>query len=98
MDALVEVHTEAELRRARASGARLLGVNNRDLHTFTVSLDTAVELARFAADDIVMIAESGLKTRADLEMLHELGYRGFLIGESLMRAEDPRAALRALAR
>jgi len=98
MDALVEVHTEAELRRARASGARLLGVNNRDLHTFTVSLDTSVQLARFAADDIVMIAESGLKTRADLEMLHELGYRGFLIGESLMRAEDPRAALRALAR
>jgi indole-3-glycerol phosphate synthase len=96
MDALVEVHTADELRQACASGARLIGVNNRNLHTFEVSLDVSVELARAMPPDVLRISESGLRTRDDLDRLRALGYHGFLIGESLMRAAHPDEALRAL--
>ena len=96
MDALVEVHDELELQRATTSGARLIGVNNRDLRTFEVSLDTSLKLIDQAPSDAILISESGLKTRKDLERLHRVGYRGFLIGESLMRADSPGAALAEL--
>ena len=96
MDALVEVHTSAELRRAVACGAKLIGVNNRDLRTFSVSLETSIELAREAPTDVVLISESGLNTRADLLKLCSHRYRGFLIGELLMRAEHPNDLLREL--
>jgi indole-3-glycerol phosphate synthase len=96
LDALVEVHTREELQRAAACGASLIGVNNRNLHTFDVSLDTSVSLAQDAPKDTVLISESGLRSAADLSRLRDAGYRGFLIGETLMRAEDPAAALRAL--
>ena len=96
MDALVEAHTEAELRRALDCGATLVGVNNRDLHSFEVSLEVSVRLARLAPADILLVSESGLRTRDDLVRLRALGYRGFLVGESLMRAEDPARALREL--
>jgi len=89
MDALVEVHTSAELKRALASGAKLIGVNNRDLRTFTVSLETSIELAGEAPTNVVLISESGLNTSDDLRRLQSHGYKGFLIGESLMRAEHP---------
>jgi indole-3-glycerol phosphate synthase len=95
MDALVEVHTQVELERARASGARLIGVNNRDLRTFSVSLETSVELAHAATPDVVMISESGFRSRSDLRRLRTLGYKGFLIGEALMAANDPEATLRS---
>jgi indole-3-glycerol phosphate synthase len=95
MDALVEVHTSDEMKRAAACGAKLIGVNNRDLHTFEVSLETSLRLAREAPAEAILISESGLKTADDLQRLHEAGYRGFLIGETLMRAEDPEQALRS---
>jgi indole-3-glycerol phosphate synthase len=94
MDALVEVHTSDEMKRAAACGAKLIGVNNRDLRTFEVSLDTSLRLAREAPGDALLISESGLNNAADLQRLYEAGYRGFLIGETLMRADDPEQALR----
>lgn len=96
LDALVEVHTGEELSRAVSAGAKLIGVNNRDLRTFAVSLATSVELARSAPADVVLISESGLHTRADLLSLQGEGVRGFLIGETLMRAARPAEALRVL--
>jgi indole-3-glycerol phosphate synthase len=96
MDALVEVHTKDELRRAEATGATLVGVNNRDLHSFKVSLDVSIELAQAAAPNITLVAESGLKSADDIRQLRALGYSGFLVGESLMRAERPGQALREL--
>ncbi len=96
MDALVEVHTQSELKRALASGAKLIGVNNRDLRTFNVSLETSIELAREALPGIALVSESGLNTSDDLRRLRSHGYKGFLIGESLMRADQPDLALRAL--
>lgn len=96
LDALVEVHTSDELQRAKAAGASLIGVNNRDLRTFTVSLDTSLALAREAPKDAILISESGLNTAADLQLLRAAGYHGYLIGETLMRADDPSALLRDL--
>ncbi len=96
MDALVEVHTAEELRRASAAGAKLIGVNNRNLRTFEVSQDVSVQLARVMPSNALAVSESGLRTGDDLKRLHAIGYKGFLIGESLMRAEHPTQALRAL--
>jgi len=96
MDALVEVHTHEELRRAAVCGATIIGVNNRNLHNFEVSLATSVELIEHAPAGALLVSESGLRTHADLRRLKSLGYRGFLIGETLMRAGDPTGALRAL--
>lgn len=96
MDALVEVHTSEELQRAIATGAKLIGINNRDLRTFDVSLETSVRLASEAPTDAVLISESGLNTAHDLRRLAEHGFKGFLIGESLMRAPAPMETLRLL--
>ena len=96
LDALVEVHTRDELDRAIACGAGLIGVNNRNLRTFEVSVDTSIELARHLPSEVVSITESGLRTSADIMRLHAAGYRGFLIGESLMREESPGQALSRL--
>jgi indole-3-glycerol phosphate synthase len=95
MDALIEAHTSDEMKRAVACGAKLIGVNNRDLRTFEVSLETSLSLAREAPSDALLISESGLNNAADLQRLYDAGYRGFLIGETLMRADDPAAALRS---
>ena len=81
MDALVEVHNEAELERAVESGATLIGVNNRDLRTFDVSLDVSLNLARKMPKDVLPVAESGIRTAQDLRRLMDAGYRGFLVGE-----------------
>jgi indole-3-glycerol phosphate synthase len=96
MDALVEVHTSDEMKRAAASGATLIGVNNRDLRTFEVSLQTSLSLAREAPSEALLISESGLHSPDDLKRLREAGYHGFLIGETLMRADNPEQALRDL--
>ena len=93
MDALVEVHTEEELGRAMQAGARVIGVNNRDLSTFEVSLETSVQLASAAPKDTLLISESGIGSADDIERLRGLGYRGFLIGERLMRVDDPEELL-----
>ena len=96
MDALVEVHTQDELRRAINAGATLIGVNNRNLSTFDVSLDVSRELISKAPRDAVLVSESGLRTASDLKQLRGLGYRGFLIGEALVRAENAESYLRSL--
>ena len=94
LDAVIEVHTSEELRRAVRAGARIIGVNNRDLRTFRTSLETSERLIAEAPRDRIMISESGLKRAEDLRRLQTLGFHGFLIGEALMRASDPEAALR----
>jgi indole-3-glycerol phosphate synthase len=96
LDALIEVHTSEELGRALNAGASIIGVNNRDLRTFRVSLDTSERLIAPAPRDKVMISESGLQSADSLARLRKLGFRGFLVGEALMRAPDPEAALRDL--
>ena len=96
MDALVEVHTEEEMRVAIDVGATLVGVNNRDLRSFKVSLEVSRMLAGCAPNGAILIAESGLRTREDLEELSRLGYSGFLIGETLMRSNDPEGQLKKL--
>jgi len=96
MDALVEVHTSDEMKRGNAAGATLIGVNNRDLRTFTVSLETSLALAREAPPNALLVSESGLHSSSDLHRLRDAGYHGFLIGETLMRADDPANMLRNL--
>ena len=96
LDALVEVHTSGELRRALNAGARIIGVNNRDLRTFRVSLNTSERLIAEAPRNRILISESGLQSADSLLRLRKLGFRGFLIGEALMREHDPETALRDL--
>jgi indole-3-glycerol phosphate synthase len=96
MDALVEVHNEYELQVALDAGAALIGVNNRDLRTFEVSLDVALNLAKMMPKGVLAVAESGIRTADDVRRLSDAGYRGFLVGESLMRSPSPGAALAKL--
>ena len=96
LDALVEVHTSDELRRAVNRGAKIIGVNNRDLQTFEVSLNTSERLIAQAPQNSIMISESGLRDPEQLRHLQALGFRGFLIGEGLMGAKNPGTALRDL--
>jgi indole-3-glycerol phosphate synthase len=96
VDALVEVHDADELERALAAGARLVGVNNRDLKTLEVKLETSLALAGRIPDEVTAVAESGIRTSADLRRLREAGYDACLVGEQLMSAPDPGEALRLL--
>jgi indole-3-glycerol phosphate synthase len=93
---LVEVHDGAELDLALDSGAAIVGVNNRNLHTFQVTLDTSLRLAERIPANLLKVSESGIETRAQVDELQSAGFHAFLIGEHLMRAGSPRAALRAL--
>jgi indole-3-glycerol phosphate synthase len=96
MDVLIEVHDEAELERAARLKSPLVGINNRDLSTFEVSLDVTRKLSRRVPTDRLIVAESGLSTAEDLADLARYGVRAFLVGESLMRQEDVAEATRAL--
>ena len=96
LDALIEVHTKEEMGRAAHCGAKIIGINNRDLTTFEVSLSTSEALVRHAPDEALLISESGLKTGEDLSRLRTLGFDGFLIGETLMQSDNPGDALRKL--
>jgi indole-3-glycerol phosphate synthase len=98
MDALVEVHTADEIDRARKAGAKIVGVNNRDLRTFEVTLETSIELAKLAPADALLVSESGIRDAADIERLRASGYNAFLVGETLMRAGRPDEELRMLIR
>ena len=89
LDVLVEVHDGEELDRAASSGADLIGINNRDLQTFDVNLDTTVQLAPQAPENAVVVAESGIHTPEDIARIRACGVQAFLIGESLMRADNP---------
>lgn len=93
MEPLVEIHTQAELDRAFSADARIIGVNNRDLKTLAVRMETSLELIEHVPDSCIAVAESGLRAHADLEQLRTAGFDAFLIGEHLMLAADPAAAL-----
>lgn len=93
MEPLVEVHTASELQRALSAGARILGVNNRDLKTLDVRVQTSFELIERIPDDCIAVSESGLRSHDDLQQLRSAGFDAFLIGESLMLAPDPGTAL-----
>ena len=93
MEPLVEVHTARELDRALEAGARIIGVNNRDLKTLDVHIQTSFELIASIPDDCIAVSESGLRSHNDLRELRAAGFDAFLIGESLMLAPDPAAAL-----
>lgn len=96
MAALVEAHDAAELDAALASGARIVGVNNRDLRTFEVNLETSLRLVEKIPASVLKVSESGIQSRADVQRLMSAGYQAFLVGEHLMKSADPAAALRAL--
>ena len=96
MDALVEVHDGRELERAVAAGADTIGVNNRDLRTFEVDLETTRRLAAGVPEGVMLVAESGICSRADIESLRPCGIDAVLVGEGLMRADDIEAAAREL--
>lgn len=96
LDVLVEVHTAEELERALRLRTPLIGVNNRDLRTFETSLDTTLQLRSRLPDDRVLVTESGIHARADVERLRAAGVPAFLVGEAFMRAVDPGAQLREL--
>ena len=98
MDVLLEVHNDEELDRALALQSPLLGINNRDLKTFAVSLQTTERLARRVPDDRLVISESGIRSANDMKRLREFGVHCALVGESLMRQPDVTAATLALLR
>lgn len=94
--ALVEVHDSEELAKAIDSGAEIIGVNNRNLDTFEVSLDTSLRLSFQMPANVIRVSESGIYTRADIELLSGAGFNAFLIGESLMKSQNPTDSLRSL--
>ena len=94
--ALVEVHDAAELSPALDSGARIVGVNNRNLRTFEVTLNTSLDLAARIPGDVLKVSESGIHDASDVHRLLDAGYSAFLVGEHLMKSGDPAAALRSL--
>jgi indole-3-glycerol phosphate synthase len=96
MEPLVEVHTREELDRALAAGSRIVGVNNRDLKTLAVRVETSYELVEQIPEECIAVAESGLRSHDDLKNLRTAGFDAFLIGEHLMLSPDPGAALRVL--
>jgi indole-3-glycerol phosphate synthase len=96
MDALVEIHSEEDLKAATLAGAKLIGINNRDLGSFKTNIKTAVRLASLLEPDQVPVAASGIKTWKDIQTNKEMGIYNFLIGESLVRAENPGEFLKSL--
>jgi indole-3-glycerol phosphate synthase len=96
MASLVEVHDATELESALRSGADIVGVNNRNLHTFEVTLETSLRLAEKIPANVVKVSESGIHSRADVVQLTEAGFQAFLVGEHLMKSADPAAALKEL--
>jgi indole-3-glycerol phosphate synthase len=96
LDVLCEVHDAEELDRALAAGCDMIGVNNRNLHSFQVDINTSLGLVRRIPSNIVKVAESGIGSAADIARLRDAGFDAFLVGESLMRAASPGDALRAL--
>ena len=96
MAALAEVHDTSELGTALDSGASIVGVNNRNLHTFEVALETSLHLAENIPANVVKVSESGIHSRADVAKLTDAGFHAFLVGEHLMKSADPAASLREL--
>lgn len=97
LSALVEAHDAAEIRKALAAGAEIIGVNNRDLKTFTVDIHNSVNLRKMVPAEVIFVSESGIRTAGDIDVLRKNGTNAVLIGETLMRCEDKRAMLQELA-
>jgi indole-3-glycerol phosphate synthase len=93
MEPLIEVHTAEELERALATSAKIIGVNNRDLKTMAVRIETSLELIEQIPENCVAVSESGIRNNQDLLKMRQAGFDAFLIGEHLMKAADPGAAL-----
>lgn len=96
MDALVEVHSEADIEKAGLAGARLIGINNRNLQSFETDIETAIRMKSLLNNDQIAVAASGIRTRKDIDKVKESEIWNFLIGESLVRAEHPRDFLESL--
>jgi indole-3-glycerol phosphate synthase len=96
MSALVEAHDETEVARALDVGARIVGVNNRDLRTFDVDLNVSKDLRGLVPDDVIFVSESGISTRSDIEFLESCGVDAVLVGETLMRSADKKNHLKTL--
>lgn len=96
MDVLVEVHSEQELERALAIGPRLIGINNRDLHTFETDIETTLKLREQVPSDVLLVTESGILTAEEVEHMRAHGVHCFLVGEACMRMPDPGEKLQAL--
>ena len=96
LSALVEAHDENEVVSAQRAGARIIGVNNRNLKDFSVDTENSARLKSLVSNDVLFVSESGVKTRADVEKLIEIGADAVLVGETLMRASDKTAALKEL--
>ena len=96
MDALVEVHTETELERAMEAGAKLIGINNRNLQTFEVDLSTTLRLRKLIPNSCVVVSESGIETREHVKALEDVGVDAILVGEALIRSDDPKAKAKEL--
>ena len=96
MDALVEVHTEDELEKALRAGAQIIGVNNRNLRTFEVDLNTTLKLRKLVPTDCIVVSESGIETREQVRRLEEAGVDAILVGETLVRSPDPTAKAKEL--
>lgn len=94
LTALVEAHDQEEVNRALTIGARLIGVNNRDLHTFTVDINNSIRYRQSVPEDVLFVSESGIKTKEDIRQLMEHNVNGVLIGETMMRADDRVAAVK----
>lgn len=96
LECLVEVHDRGELERALAAGAEIIGINNRDLRTFEVDLETCIKLMELMPDDIIVVGESGIRDREDVSRLARSGIDAILVGETLMRSSDPEGMIREL--
>jgi indole-3-glycerol phosphate synthase len=96
LDSLVEVHDETELDEALEAGALIIGVNNRDLKTFEVDIETSVRLGKQIPDDRIFVVESGIRGRSEIDRLLDIGADAFLIGEHLVTSGDPAASIRGL--
>ena len=96
MDALVEAHDAEEVERALKSGARIIGVNNRDLRTFEVDMANSINLRKLAPENVIFVSESGIRTSEDIQRLHDNKIEAVLVGETLMRSPDKKAALEEL--
>ena len=94
MEPLVEVHDADEVEMALKAGARIIGINNRDLNTFHVDVNTSLNLIKHIPGECIAVSESGIKTRGQIVRLADAGFRGFLIGESLVTSADPAATIR----
>ena len=88
LDALVEAHDEREVERALEAGAKIVGVNNRDLRTFRVDMNNSIRLRNLAPEEVVFVSESGIRTSADINLLYDNRVNAVLIGETLMRSPD----------